>query len=429
MNQDQIEEFIDGMSELEKAEFLEHLWQILARDNQLLPLGDWTTWIILAGRGFGKTRAGAEAIRDIVATGQAKRIALVGRTAADVRDVMINGESGIMACSQEGYRPEYKPSLRSIEWPNGSIATTYSAEEPDLLRGPQHDFAWVDELAAHKYSETWDMLQLGLRLGKNPRSIITTTPKPKKIIKDILNGKNTIITRGSTYENLENLPTQYRDVIIAKYEGTTLGRQELNAEVLEEIPGALWQRSAIDSNRVKITPELKRVVVAIDPAVTSGKESDETGIVVCGIGVDGLYYILADLSGRMSPDAWARKAIEGFVLSKADRIVAETNNGGDLVEHVLRSVNKDIPYKKVHASRGKTARAEPIAALYEQGKVKHCGVFSELEDQMCSWVVGRSDYSPDRVDALVWGLTELSENTCSVIAPIMDGLDMGDRCY
>lgn len=343
--------------------------------------------------------------------GIATRVALVGQTAADVRDVMIEGESGILSVSPPWFEPKYEPSKRRLTWPSGAIATAYSADEPRQLRGPQHDFAWADELASWATPEAWDQLMFGLRLGSDPRVIVTTTPRPTKAIRDLLADPTTVITRGSTYDNRANLAPAFFEQIIRKYEGTRLGRQELHAEVLDDVPGALWTRAMLDATRARTSPpELTRVVVAIDPAVTSGEDSDETGIVTVGKDAAGEYHVLADRSCRMTPDGWARRAVTAFDEYNADRIVAEVNNGGDLVEATLRTVRRNIPYAKVHASRGKRVRAEPIAALYEQCRVHHYGDLAQLEDQMVTFTPDGMDGSPDRVDALVWGLTELQGN-------------------
>jgi phage terminase large subunit-like protein len=338
-------------------------------------------------------------------------MALVGPTASDVRDVMIEGESGLLAISPPWNRPRYEPSKRRLTWPNGAMATTYSAEEPERLRGPQHDGAWCDELAAWRYAETWDMLMFGLRLGRDPRAIVTTTPRPVKLLRELLALDTTTKTGGSTYENRANLAPAFLDQIIRRYEGTRLGRQELNAELLDDVEGALWTRAMIDGARTAEAPDLARVVVAIDPATTATEDSDETGIVVAGRGVDGRFYVLDDCSCRLTPDGWATRAVGAFDRYEADRIIGEVNNGGDLVESCIRHAasarSRHIAYAKVHASRGKLVRAEPIAALYEQGRVSHVGSFPALEDQLCSWVPGSHDGSPDRMDALVWALTEL----------------------
>jgi len=393
----------------EEAEALLYDWRFWARPKQLPPEGQWRVWLILAGRGFGKTRTGAEWVREQVERHGRRRIAIVGRTAADVRDVMVEGESGILSISPPWFRPVYEPSKRRLTWPNGAIATLYSADEPDLLRGPQHDAAWADELAAWRRPEAWDNLMFGLRLGPDPRVVVTTTPRPVKLIRDLLKDPTTVVTRGSTYENAANLAPAFLEQIISRYEGTRLGRQELYGEVLDDVPGALWQRKRIDELRVSEAPELVRVVVAIDPAVTNEEGSDETGIVVAGRGVDGHAYVLADKSCRMSPDGWARRAVKAFYDHEADRIIGEVNNGGDLVETVIRTVDPKVPYKAVRASRGKSVRAEPVAALYEQGKVHHVGTFDHLEDQLCQITPDgyQGSGSPDRADALVWALTEL----------------------
>lgn len=325
-------------------------------------------------------------------------------TAASVRDVMVEGESGILAISPPWDRPKYEPSKRRLTWRNGAIATTYSADEPDSLRGPQQDGAWSDEVAAWRYPETWDNLQFGLRLGNNPRQIVTTTPKPLRIIRELLAQPTTTITRGSTFDNRANLAPAFLAQIVTKYEGTRLGRQELYAELLDDVPGALWTRVMFDAR--KPAPELARVVVAIDIATTSNEDSDETGIVVVGRGVDGRGYVLADRSCKLSPDGWAKRAWAAYDEFKADRIIYEANQGGDLIATVLRTVRRDGPLTAVHASRGKRTRAEPVAALYEQGKVTHPAPMDDLEDQLCGWTPDDGD-SPDRLDALVWGLTEL----------------------
>jgi phage terminase large subunit-like protein len=395
-----------GFDTPEKLKKLDYAWWFNAREKQEIPEGPWRIWLILAGRGFGKTRTGAETVREQVEKGNAKRIALVAPTASDARDVMIEGESGIMNICPDWNRPTYEPSKRRLTWPNGAIATAYSADEPERLRGPQHDFAWCDELAAWRYPEAWDMLQFGLRLGDDPRVIVTTTPKPTPMVKELVRNPNAYITKGSTYENRENLAPAFLEAIVGKYEGTRLGRQELNAEILDDNPDALWQRKDIDDNRVSKVPELIRIVVGVDPAATSKQGADDTGIVVAGIDKNKHGYILGDYTCHLSPKQWAIEAIAAFNKHQADRVVGETNNGGEMVEHTLRTVDPGIPFKSVHASRGKQTRAEPISSYYEQGRIHHVGSFPALEDQMCDWVPGISD-SPDRVDALVWALTEL----------------------
>jgi phage terminase large subunit-like protein len=385
-----------------------HRWHLLARPNQLPPAGDWAIWVIMAGRGFGKTRAGAEWVRAQVEAG-ARRIALVARTPYDARDVMVEGESGILAISRSDNRPRYEPSKRRLTWPNGAQATTYSAEEPDQLRGPQHDAAWGDECASWENVDALSNLMFGLRLGQQPRAMFTTTPKPGRLLKELLAMPHVVVTRGSTYENLANLAPTFRDQIIARYEGTRLGRQELAGELLEDVEGALWQLAMFDAEGFRVpTPEratLSRVVVAIDPATTASETSDETGIIVAGKDHAGAGYVLEDLSGRYSPNEWALKAVAAFDRWQADRVVIETNQGGQMATGTLRTRRDDLPIKAVHARRGKYLRAEPVAALYEQGRVHHVKGLNALEDQQTSWQPGED--SPDRLDAAVYALTEL----------------------
>jgi phage terminase large subunit-like protein len=375
-------------------------WRDIARPAQTAPDGQWTVWLYVGGRGAGKTRAGAEWVHEQVQAG-ARRIALVGPTAGDVRDVMVEGESGILNCGP--VRPTYEPSKRRVTWPNGAIATTYSADEPDRLRGPQHDAAWADEIAAWRYPAAWDMMMLGLRLGTDPRVVATTTPKPVKLVRDLLG--TAVVTRSTTYDNLDNLAPTFREQILARYEGTRLGRQELLAELLEDVPGALWTRDLIERSRGDAPERMPRIVVAIDPAVTSGEQSDATGIIVVGAD-QNTGWVLEDLSGRYPPEQWANLAVDAYRRWDADRIVAEANNGGDLVASVLRAVDRNVPVRLVRASRGKRARAEPVSALYEQGRIIHCGTFPELEDELCVWTPDTAE-SPDRLDAMVWGLTDL----------------------
>ena len=332
---------------------------------------------------------------------------------------MFEGESGIISVlTRYGIYNEndYNRSRSAYILPNGSRIKGFSAEKPDRLRGPQHHGGWCDELAAWQYPEAWDQYQFGLRLGDYPQTVITTTPRPTKIIKDLIKDTENIITRGSTYENAANLAQSTLATLQVKYGDTRLGRQELFGEVLDDNPGALWNRAGIESARVTNAnlPTFTRVVVGIDPAVTNGEDSDSTGIVVAAMSPDGHYYILADETMKASPQQWAEKAVSTFELHKADRIIAEVNNGGDLVVHLLQQVKATIPVKKVTASRGKAVRAEPIAALYEQGRVHHVGYFGALEDEMCEWEPGVSTDSPDRMDALVWALTDLSENSSAI---------------
>jgi len=390
------------------AEVLLRDWSVWGRRDQQPPPGAWRTWLILAGRGWGKSRTGAEWVRAIATSGRARRIALVARTAADVRDVLVEGESGLLAIHRADERPTWEPSRRRLTWPNGAIATTYSAEEPDQLRGPQHDYAWCDELAAWRYADAWDQLQLGLRLGTDPKVVVTTTPRPTPLVRALAIAPTTHVTRGRTRDNARNLAPGVVDALAARYGSTRLGRQELDGEILDDAPGALWRLSQFDAARVDAAPDLRRVVVAIDPAVTAHAGSDETGIVVAGLGLDGRVYVLEDLSGVFPAEQWARRAVEAFRRHRADRIVCEVNNGGDLVEGTLRAVDRSVPVKQVRATRGKALRAEPVAALYEQGRVSHVGSLSRLEDQCASWDPAGDHRSPDRLDALVWALTELA---------------------
>lgn len=413
--------FLSSLNVETKAELKYH-WRFWARPDQLPPEGNWNTWLILAGRGWGKTRTGAETIREWVcgttplAAGQCKNIAIVAETSADARDVLVEGPAGLLALHPKDFRPTYNPSIRRLTWPNGSVATLYNAVEPDQLRGPQHDAAWGDEVAKWRYmQETWDQLQFGLRLGKHPRAIVTTTPRPLPLIRKLMNDPDTAVTRGRTYDNADNLAGTFLKQIEDRYGGTRLGRQELEGEVLDDIPGSLWQRSTIDLHRKADAPEMDRIIVAIDPAASSDEGSDETGIVCVGVArdADGYNrgYVLADRSLRGTPEEWARAAVALYREFEADRIVAEKNQGGEMVESVIRAVDRDVPITLVHASRGKHVRAEPISALYEQGRVHHIGRFNELEDQMClfSRDYDRANGSPDRVDALVWGLASLFE--------------------
>jgi len=404
-------EILSGLTDQQQRDLL-HTWRgYKARRNQVRPPGDWRYWLVQAGRGFGKTRTGAEAIREYVDEG-AQIVHLVGSTAGDVRDVMVQGESGLLNCFPPGRRPLYEPSKRLVTFSTGAIAHLFSADEPERLRGPQCDHFWADELAAWRFGqEAWDNLMFGFRLGDDPRGVITTTPKPIKLLLDIIADPHTVVTRASSYENRANLAPAFFDAIIRKYEGTRIGRQELEAELLEDVPGALWARPLIEASRIGIgqlrTDTFVRVVVAIDPAVTAGDDSDETGIIVAALTRTGHVFILDDLTCKESPLTWAKIAVNAYVSRRADRIIGEVNNGGDLVEANIRAVAPNVPYRGVRASRGKAVRAEPIAALYEQARVHHVGTFPQLEDQMCSFVPGSDQKSPDRMDALVWAVTEL----------------------
>lgn len=382
-------------------------WPFMAHKGQIPPTDrPWFVYLMRSGRGGGKTMAGSQWVLQRVRDGY-RNIALVGQTAADVRDTMIElGASSIMKVARPWERPIYEPSKRRLTFPNGAVAVAYNGDEPDQLRGPQHDSAWIDELAKFRYAEEcWDNLLFGLRLGNNPQVFVTTTPRPIPIIRKLLASKDTIDVQFSTFENAENLSPIFLEKIREKYEGTRLGRQELGGEILDDNPGALWQRAIIEAQRVSKPPFLTRIVVGVDPAVTSTKDSDETGIIVAGVAANGHGYILEDASLQGTPNAWAVSAVRAYSEHQADRIIGEVNNGGDLVEVNIRTVGPKVAYKAVRASRGKQTRAEPVAAVYEQGKVHHVGTFPQLEDQMCEWVPGEK--SPDRMDALVWALTEV----------------------
>lgn len=410
-----------------KVEELKHTWSFWARDEQLEPEGDWNTWFVNAGRGFGKTRAGVEWVREQVKRG-AKRIAAVAATNSDIERVMVKGESGFLNVCWKGDKtykggkmgyPEWSPTKRTLSWENGAQVQFFSAEEPERLRGPQFELAWCDELAAwNKDQDTWAMLQFCMRLGKHPRIMVTTTPKPTKLVREILKNPTTHTTTGSTFDNAANLAGTYLKAVKEQYEGTRLGRQELYAEVLEEAEGALWTTDMLDKASIKHEdlPHLNRIVVSIDPAVTTNAESDMTGIVVAGIDVNGTAYVLGDYTERLSPQGWASKAISLYHQYSADRIVAERNQGGEMVRRTLEVEDETVPIKLVHASRGKYARAEPVSALYERGLVKHVvnppdgASLNELETQMRTWEPLGSIGSPDRLDACVWALTDLSLN-------------------
>ncbi len=396
-------------------------WQFWARPEQVPPIGDWRVWLVMAGRGFGKTRTGAEWIRQ-----SAKRFRLVnivGATTDDARDIMIEGESGILAICPRDERPVYLPSKRRLEWPNGARTLIFTADEPDRLRGKQHERLWCDEVASWRLGvEAWDQAMFGLRLGADPRCVATTTPKPVTIIRELLtlqDGGGVTVTRGSSYDNASNLAPAFFSQIVRKYEGTRLGRQELAGELLEDVEGALWNLDAIDRHRIDAVPagvSLVRVVVAVDPPGTA--TGAECGIVVVAKGSDGRGYVLDDCSRRGTPNEWAGATIAAFDEYHADAVVIEVNQGGEMATNTLQTRRATLPVKPVHASRGKATRAEPVSSLYEQGRVSHVGAFPALEDQMCTWVPG--EQSPDRMDALVWGGTELwvSGKAPPAVAPV-----------
>lgn len=432
-----MENFLSTLT-VEEALALEYEWQhFWARPEQLPPEGNWVNWLVKAGRGFGKTRTGAEFVRSEIENGNAIRVAIVGPTIRDVREVMIEGPSGILAVCPPWNMPTYEPSrAHKLTWPNGAVAFGYSAEEPDRLRGPQHDLAWGDEIAAWRYEDALDQLKFGLRLNtvpRGPRACFTTTPRPNNLMRELLKEDGTVVTNGSTYDNRANLADSFFKKIITKFEGTRLGRQELEAEMLDDTPGALWTYKMLDATRIKIDssridpkrrikslleqlPRMQRIVVAVDPSGTKGPvagvqedKSNDVGITVQGKGVDGHGYLLADMTVNGSPAVWSSMAVEAYHTWGADKIVAERNYGGAMVEHVIRSADPNVAYKEVTASRGKSVRAEPVAALYEQKKCHNVGAFAELETQMTQMTTNgfTGSGSPDRLDAAVWGFTEL----------------------
>lgn len=415
MPADRARRYIDGLTDAAAAS-LAHHWQFWARPEQMAPPGGWRIWLIMAGRGFGKTRAGAEWVRSIAEAQPEARIALVAANLAEARSVMVEGQSGLLAIAPDATRPHWEPSLRRLRWPGGAQATLFSAAEPESLRGPEHSHAWCDEIAKWDNSSrramfAWDNLQLGLRVGALPQVTATTTPRAVPLVRCLLADPAVAISRGSSRANRANLPPAFLDAVERHYGGTALGRQELDGELLEDIEGALWSRSLIEACRMRwSTQGFARVVIGVDPPAGSG--GDACGIIVCALLEDGRAAVLADGSVQgASPEGWARAVANASEAWNADRIIAEANQGGEMVGAVLRASNVALPVRLVHASRGKVARAEPVAALYEAGRVIHCGTFARLEDEMCGLMTG-GEYqgpgrSPDRADALVWALTEL----------------------
>ncbi len=403
----------------DEQDVLRYHWRLWARSEQLPPAGNWGCWLICAGRGFGKTRTGAEWIREIVRHDAAARIALVAASIPEARAVMVEGESGILNCTPDDWRPDFEPSLRRLRWRSGAQAFLYSAGEPESLRGPQHSHAWCDEIAkwdnsADRSLRAWDNMLLGLRLGDLPRVLATTTPRAVPLMRrlvDEASAGSVVVTRGSTYSNVANLPEYYIERMRRQFGGTALGRQELDGDMLGEVEGALWSRALLEKIREPFSTEpLTRVVVAVDPPASA--TGDECGIIVAGVAQDGIARVVSDASlARASPERWARAVASVAMAWKADRVVAEANQGGSMVESVLRAADCQMPIRLVHASRGKVARAEPVAALYETGRVRHVGLFARLEDQLCGLMAGGTyegpGRSPDRADALVWALTEL----------------------
>ena len=405
------------MTEQQQRE-LRYVWRIHGRNAQVSPDSDWRTWLIMAGRGFGKTRAGSEWVREMAEAEPAARIALIGATLAEARSVMVEGESGILAICPPGRSPTFEPSLRRLTWPNGAEATLYSAGEPESLRGPQHGYAWCDEVAKwdnanSRAMRAWDNLQFGLRLGELPRCLATTTPRAVPLVRKLTAGRagDIAITRGSTEDNTANLSARFLRDIRTSYGKTALGRQELDGELLEDIEGALWTRALLESCREDApSSPLIRTIVAVDPPATH--RGDACGIVICALGEDGIGRVLADCSlEKPSPERWARKVAQVAEAWSADRVIAEANQGGDMVASVLRAAEISLPLKLVHATKGKVARAEPVAALYEAGRLRHVGLLPKLEDQLCGMLSGGGyqgpGRSPDRADALVWAVSEL----------------------
>ncbi|MDO5641895.1 MAG: terminase family protein [Paracoccus sp. (in: a-proteobacteria)] len=419
---EEVDAFLKGLSDNALAS-LPWIFEFWALPHQLPPEGDWKSWVIMGGRGAGKTRAGSEWVRRKVegatpqAPGECARVALIAETFDQAREVMVFGDSGIMACSPPDRRPVWEATRRRLVWPNGAVATLFSAHEPEALRGPQFDLAWVDELAKWKKAgETWDMLQFALRLGRHPQQVVTTTPKNVEVLKRILQSASTVTTHAPTDANRAYLAESFLAEVEARYGGTRLGRQELEGLLLEDVEGALWSTTMIEAARVDRLPELDRVVVALDPAVTGGGAADECGIVVAGVVTAGppqdwRAYVIEDATVRGSPLDWARAAIAAMDRHKAERLVAEVNQGGDLIESVLRQIDPLVAFRGLRAARGKAIRAEPVAALYEQGRVRHLRgpSLGALEDQMCQMSLrgyaGRG--SPDRLDALVWAIFDL----------------------
>lgn len=386
-------------------------WLTTARPSQLPPPGEnWQSWLLLAGRGFGKTRAGAEEFVWQLLRHDNWRGAIVAPTAADARDTCVEGESGLLAVVPPECVQTWNRSQGEVFLKNGSSCKLFSADAPERLRGPQHHIAWCDELGAWRQGDAFDQLRFGLRLGRTPRLIVTTTPRPTPLVRDLLarEGHGVVVTRGTTFDNAAHLAPAALAELRARYDGTRLGRQELYAELIDDVPGALWTHGQLDALRVKAAPPLARIVIAIDPAVTAAAASDRTGIVAAGLAADGQAYVLADLSGRYAPSDWAARVAGLYESLEADLVIGEVNQGGDLVENVLRAIAPQLPFHAVRASRGKMLRAEPVAAFYERGLVHHVGSLPALEDEMCRFAPSLlAGESPDRVDALVWALSEL----------------------
>jgi phage terminase large subunit-like protein len=394
-------------------------WVRRARDDQLSPERgpvDWTIWLMTGGRGAGKTRAGAEWVRGLaladgwVTRTPVGRIALVGETLADAREVMIEGPSGLMALHKRGERPSWSTSRRRLEWPNGAVAHVFSSEDPDSLRGPQFGAAWADELGKWRHpQETWDMLQFGLRLGAQPRELITTTPRPIPLLKKLMSDPRVAHSRAGTKANAQNLAPSFLNAVVGRYAGTRLGRQELDGVMVEERPDALWTRDGLEAARIDVAPPLSRIVVAVDPPASSSKRADACGIVAAGIAGNAAYVLADKTASGLKPREWAATAVALYRRLQADALVVEVNQGGEMAASVLHEVDASVPVTSVRATRGKYLRAEPVSVLYAQGRVRHVGAFPALEDELCDFGPGglSSGRSPDRLDALVWAVTHL----------------------
>jgi phage terminase large subunit-like protein len=402
---------------------LSSLWELGARGDQLPPPASadgapWVQWLVVGGRGAGKTRTGAEWVRGLAlglpgfARAPVGRIALVGETFNDVREVMVEGVSGILSVHARGERPRWLPSRRRLEWRNGATAQCFSAEDPQSLRGPQFECAWLDELAKWRQAEeVFDMLQFGLRLGAHPRQLITTTPRPVPLLKRLLADPRSVVTRARTLDNHAHLAPDFLQTVVSRYAGTRLGRQELDGELIEDRPDALWTRDMIEAARETASPPLLRIVVAVDPPAASHRRADRCGIVAAGMDADGFVHVLADATlGAARPAEWSLAAVALYHRYEADALVAEVNQGGDMVAAVIAEADRNVPVRRVRATRGKYLRAAPVAQLYEQGRVRHVGCLPELEDEMCSFGPGglETGRSPDRLDALVWAVTDLA---------------------
>ncbi|MEJ8473946.1 DNA-packaging protein [Roseibium algae] len=418
-NENRLDEALKTLSPAE-MQFILADWPTLAHDHQLPPGGDWRVWLLVGGRGAGKTRAGAEWVRAMAlgagwltgGTTFSGRVALIGETFSDVREVMVEGVSGLLAVHGKAERPTWIPTRRRLEWPNGAVAQAFSSEDPEALRGPQFDIAWCDELAKWRHAEeTFDMLQFGLRLGQQPRQLVTTTPRPVPLLKRLLGLPGTAVSHAPTHANAPFLAPGFLEAVVNRYAGTRLGRQELDGELIEDRPDALWSRDRLEQIRIDTAPaELTRIVIAIDPPASSGRKSDACGIVAAGLGEDGVAYVLADRSmHRAKPSDWAAAAVGLWHGLDGDCLVAEVNQGGEMVAEVIAGADPGVPVKQVRASRGKFSRAEPVAMLYDQSRIRHVGALPDLEDEMVDFgPSGLSNgRSPDRLDALVWAISEL----------------------